>query len=261
MTAFPSVFVSHGSPMMIVEDSPARRFLAGLGRDLGRPAAILIASGHWVTEGLGIVSTDRPEMIYDMYGFPPALYEIAYRAPGAPEIAARARELLGGAGMAATLTESWGLDHGAWVPLHLMYPEADIPVAQISIEPALGPAHQLAVGAALAGLRDDGVLILGSGNTTHNLRELRRDRPIGDPPDWVKVFSDWVFVAVTEGRVDDLAAYREIAPEGARNHPTEEHFLPLFTAIGAAGGAGARPERIHASYSYSALSMDAYMFH
>ncbi len=261
MTTFPSVFISHGSPMMIVEDSPARQFLQGLGRDLGRPTAILIASGHWETEGLGIVSADRPEMIYDFFGFPEALYEIAYRAPGAPEIVGRARELLGAAGIGATLTESRGLDHGAWVPLHLMYPDADIPVAQISIESRLGPARQLAIGAALAPLRQAGVLILGSGNATHNLRELRRDRPIHDPPDWVRVFSDWVFEAVTEGRIDDLAAYREIAPEGRRNHPSEEHFLPLFTAIGAAGGAAARAERIHASYSYSALSMDAYKFH
>ncbi len=261
MTRFPSVFISHGSPMMVVEDSPAKQFLLGLGRDLGRPTAILIASGHWLTEGLGIVSADRPEMVYDIQGFPQAIHDIVYGAPGAPEVAGRAQALLGGAGIGATLTESWGLDHGAWVPLHMMYPDADIPVAQISIEPDLGPARQLAIGAALAPLRDDGVLILGSGNTTHNLRELRRDRPIHDPPDWVRVFSDWVFDAVTEGRVDDLVSYRDIAPEGVRNHPTEDHFLPLFTAIGAAGGAAAKAERIHASYSYSALSMDAYKFH
>ncbi len=260
MTRFPSVFVSHGSPMMIVEDSPARHFLQRLGRDLGRPSAILIASGHWETDRLGIVSADRPETIYDFHGFPAPLYEVAYRAPGAPELAGRAAALLGEAGIEASLTASWGLDHGAWVPLHLMYPDADIPVAQISIESRLGPARQLAVGAALAGLRDDGVLIMGSGNVTHNLRELRRDRPIHDPPDWVKVFSDWVFAALSDGRIDDLARYREVAPEGRRNHPSEEHFLPLFTAIGAAGP-GATAKRIHASYSYSALSMDAYMFH
>jgi 4,5-DOPA dioxygenase extradiol len=260
MTKFPSVFVSHGSPMMIVEDSPARRFLQGLGRALGPPSAILIASGHWETKGLGIVSVERPETIYDFGGFPTPLYEVTYQAPGAPEIAAQAQGLLGAAGIEATLTESWGLDHGAWVPLHLMYPDAAIPVAQISIESGLGPVRQLAIGEALAALREDGVLIMGSGNITHNLRELRRDRPIHDPPDWVKVFSEWVFDAVTEGRIDDLAGYREIAPEGRRNHPSEEHFLPLFTAIGAAGP-GATAKRIHASYSYSALSMDAYMFH
>ena len=260
MTTFPSVFISHGSPMMIVEDSPARRFLQGLGRDLGRPTAILIASGHWETEGLGIVSAEQPETIYDFGGFPAPLYEVAYHAPGAPNLAGRAQGLLGAAGIEATLTEGWGLDHGAWVPLHLMYPDADIPVAQISLETGLGPARQLAVGAALAPLREAGMLILGSGNVTHNLRELRRDGPVDDPPDWVKVFSEWVFDAVTEGRIDDLAGYREIAPEGRRNHPSAEHFLPLFTAIGAAGP-GATAERIHASYSYSALSMDAYMFH
>ena len=175
-------------------------------------------------------------------------------------MAGKAASLLGESGITATLTESWGFDHGVWVPLRLMYPDAEIPVAQISIESRLGPARQLAVGAALAPLRGDGVLIMGSGNITHNLRELRRDRPIHDPPDWVKKFSDWVFDVLSEGRVDDLERYREIAPEGARNHPSEEHFLPLFTAIGAAG-AGARAERIHESYSYSALSMDAYAFH
>ncbi len=246
--------------MMIVEDSPARQFLQGLGESLGRPTAILIASGHWLTEGLGIVSADRPETIHDFQGFPAPLYEIAYRAPGAPDLAERARSLLEGDGIPATLTEDWGLDHGAWVPLHLMYPDAGIPVAQISVEPRLGPARQLAIGQALRPLRDEGVLVMGSGNVTHNLREMRRDRPILDPPDWVRVFSDWVFDALSDGRYDDVAKYRSIAPEGARNHPTEDHFLPLFTAIGAAGP-GARAERIHASYSYSALSMDAYAFH
>jgi 4,5-DOPA dioxygenase extradiol len=260
MTPFPSVFISHGSPMMIVEDSPARRFLQGLGRDLGRPEAILVASGHWQTEGLGIVASERPETIYDFYGFPAPLYEIDYPAPGAPGLAGCAQELLGTGGIDATLTEGWGLDHGAWVPLHLMYPDATIPVAQISIETGLGPARQLALGEALAPLREDGVLIMGSGNLTHNLREMRRDQPAEVPPDWVRVFSDWVFDAITEGRIGDLANYREMAPEGRRNHPTEDHFLPLFTAIGAAGP-GAKAERIHASYSHSALSMDAYKFH
>lgn len=246
--------------MMLVEDSSARRFLAALGDALGKPRAILVASAHWETDRLAVSTVERPETIHDFYGFPPALHESRYDAPGAPDAARRAAELVGGAGMTAALDAARGLDHGAWVPLKLMYPDADVPVAQISIESHLGPRRQLEVGRALAPLRDDGVMIMGSGNLTHDLSGLQRGAVDAPPPDWVAEFTDWVFDAVAAHRLDDLVDYRRAAPHGERNHPTEDHFLPLFTAIGA-GGPGARGERLHASYSYAVLAMDAYAFH
>ena len=259
MNKAPSIFVSHGSPMMGLEDSSARRFLAGLGAELGKPKAILVASAHWETERLALSTNGRPETIHDFYGFPPALYESRYDAPGAPDAARRAAGLIAGAGMTAVLDAARGLDHGAWVPLQLMYPEADVPIAQISLESHLGPGRQLAVGRALAPLRDEGVMIVGSGNITHNLSALERGAPDAPPPDWAADFADWVFDAVSAHRVGDLVDYRRLAPHGERNHPSEDHFLPLLTALGAGGPEG-RGRRLHASYTYAVLAMDAYAF-
>jgi len=255
----PSLFVSHGAPTLLIQDGPAHRFLAGYGATLGRPTAILVASAHWESDDLLLSTAERPETIYDFRGFPRALYEIVYAAPGAPAVAARAAAMLRKAGLSAAEDPGRGLDHGAWVPLRLMYPEADIPVAQISIQTGLGPAHQLAVGRALAPLRDEGVLIVGSGSATHNLSELRLSTPDSAPPEWVGDFADWTHKALEDGRTDDLLAYRTTAPQAVRNHPTEEHFLPLVTALGA-GGPTARAERVHASTTYGVLAMDAYTF-
>jgi 4,5-DOPA dioxygenase extradiol len=178
------------------------------------------------------------ETIHDFRGFPAALYDMRYPAPPAPDVAAASVSLLREAGIRAVIDLERGLDHGAWVPLMLMYPGADIPVAQVSVQTALGPAHHLRLGEALAALRAEGVLILGSGAYTHNLMELRSLRAVGagDEPDWVRGFADWADAALEEGRVDDMLAYRRLAPHGARNHPTEEHLLPLFVAMGAGGG-------------------------
>ena len=259
MTRMPSLFVSHGAPTLIIQDGPAHRFLAGYGETLGKPSAILVASAHWESTDLSVSTTEQPETIYDFYGFPKALYEITYAAPGAPAVAARAAALLRDAGLGGAEDSSRGLDHGAWVPLRLMYPDADIPVAQISIQTALGPAHQLAVGRALAPLRNEGVLIIGSGGATHNLAEFRGQAPDTPPPDWVTEFADWTHTVLSEGRTDDFLDYRRTAPHAVRNHPTEEHFLPLITALGA-GGPNARAERVHASTTFGVLAMDAYAF-
>jgi len=259
MARMPSLFVSHGAPTLIIEDGPAHRFLAGYGATLGKPTAILVASAHWESAGLSISTATRPETIHDFYGFPKALYDITYPAPGSPAVAGRAARRLRDAGLAAAEDPGRGLDHGAWVPLRLMYPAADIPVAQVSIQTGLGPAHQLAVGRALAPLRDEGVLIVGSGSTTHNLAEFRGQASDTAPADWVTEFGEWTHAALSQGRIDDLLAYRTMAPHGVRNHPTEEHFLPLFTALGA-GGPQARAERVHASTTFGILVMDAYAF-
>lgn len=259
MTRLPSLFLSHGSPMMSVEDSAARRFLCGLGAKIERPRAILMASAHWCARAPVVGGCKAPETIHDFGGFPQQLYEMRYEPPGSAEVAGRTAELLAKSGIDALIDDTRGLDHGAWVPLMMMYPDADIPVAQITTQPYLDPAHHYALGQALSELRDEGVLIIGSGNLTHNLGELRRDEPEGAPNGRVADFTDWVFHAVTEGRLDDLLDYRRLAPHAAHNHPSDEHFLPLYTALGAAG-ADAVPERLHQSYSYGALAMDAYAF-
>lgn len=263
MTAFPSLFLSHGSPMMALEDSAARRFLTELGPELdrahGRPSAVLIASAHWEAPELAFTTAARLPTIHDFGGFPQALYDCRYEPPGAVEAVGKAAALLSAAGVKVHADPVRGLDHGAWVPLMLMYPEADVPMAQISIQTPLGAAHQLAVGRLLAPLRDEGILVVGTGNITHNLREMDRRSPDSDAHDWVKDFAGWVKDALDEGRTDDLVEWQSRAPHARRSHPSDEHFLPLFTALGA-GGEGTRAERIHTSYSYASLAMDMYAF-
>lgn len=246
----PSVFVSHGAPTLPMEDIPARRFLEGLGKALGRPEAILCVSAHWETRAPAASLATQPETIYDFYGFPDALYQLRYPAPGAPGLAKRAAELLRG----AELDEDRGLDHGAWVPLLLMYPEADIPVTQLSVLSMAGPAASLELGRALAPLRDEGVLILASGGAVHNLKEWRANQH--RTPDWAGEFDDWLAAQVETGEIESLLDYRQQGPHGARAHPTEEHFLPLFVAMGA-GGAG---RALHRSFAPGGLSMAAFAF-
>lgn len=258
MARFPSVFVSHGAPTLPLTEAAARGFLAAYGARLGRPTAILAVSAHWETAAPTLSSAAKPETVHDFYGFPRALYDMRYAAPGAPALAERAAALLADTGLPAGL-EPRGLDHGAWVPLMLMYPEADIPVTQLSVQTHLGAAHQFKVGEALQPLRDEGVLILGSGSATHNLRELRMATVDAPASPWVSSFTDWLADAVEAGRNDKLVEYRSRAPNAARNHPSDEHFLPFFTALGAAGS-GAKGERVHASTTYGALAMDAYQW-
>lgn len=255
----PALFVSHGSPMLALEDGPAHRFLKEYGAAMARPKAILVASAHWETPVPAISLAAQPETIHDFGGFPRALFEMRYPAPGAPEVAARAAQLLDGAGLECRAHPSRGLDHGAWVPLGLMFPEADIPVAQVAIQPHLGPSHQMKLGEALAPLRDEGVLIMASGSLTHNLMEIRRTAPDSTAPEWVSAFESWIAETVEQNRRDDLLDYRRLAPHAARNHPTDEHLQPLFVALGA-GGPGGAGRRIHASQTYGVLAMDAYAF-
>ena len=259
MSRFPALFVSHGPPTLALDDSPARRFLAGYGAELGRPEAILVVSAHWETAAPALSSAPRPETIYDFFGFPAPLYQMVYGAPGAPDLARRTAALLEEAGLGGATDPMRGLDHGAWVPLMLLYPTADIPTAQLSIQTPLGPRHHHALGQALQPLRDEGVLILGSGNMTHNLSEFRGRAPDAPAPDWVTAFNDWAAEALAEARTGDLLDYRTRAPYGPENHPSEDHLLPLFVALGA-GGPGHGGRRLHASYLHGVLAMDAYAF-
>jgi 4,5-DOPA dioxygenase extradiol len=254
----PTLFVSHGAPTLALEDNGTTRFLRALGRVLPRPRAILIASAHWETESPMLSGAARTGTIHDFGGFPEALYQLRYEAPGAPELAARVQELLRSAGFQAGIDPGRGLDHGAWVPLLHAYPGRDIPVAQLSIQSQLRPEHHYKVGQALAPLADDGVLIVGSGSITHNLREVFARRG-GDEPAWMREFVEWMRARMEAGDTKGALDYRAQAPEAARNHPTDEHLLPLYVALGAAGE-GAAAKRIHADTTWGALAMDAYLF-
>lgn len=256
MSNFPAIFVSHGAPTLALDDIEANVFLRGLGEQLGRPRAIVVASAHWLTAAPAVCATAQPATIHDFSGFPPALYEISYPAPGNPALAHRIVDRLAAAGLHATLDTQWGLDHGAWVPLMLMYPGADIPVLQVALQPPLGTSHHFDLGRALAPLREDGVLILASGGATHNLREL--SAPGTPPPVWATDFSRWLHVTLAAGDREALLDYRRRAPQAVRNHPSEEHFLPLMVAAGA--GVTPHGRRLHTSNSYGSLMMDAYAF-
>jgi 4,5-DOPA dioxygenase extradiol len=253
----PSLFVSHGAPTLILDDGPTCGFLRGLGSGR-RPSAVIAVSAHWETKEPSVSAASRPETIHDFYGFPEPLYRMRYPAPGSPELAARAAALLAQNGIDGRIDRERGLDHGAWVPLMLMYPGADIPVLQLSIQPHRDPAHHLAVGRALAPLREEGVLILGSGGAVHNLRALAWNRT-GAPEEWAQGFDDWLVKKIDEGAVDDLIAYRERATGAVQAHPRDEHFLPLFVALGAAGEK-AIGKRIHAGFEHGSLSMAAFSF-
>ena len=255
----PAVFISHGSPTLPLERGEAVDFLRQLGPSLGRPAAILVVSAHWDTARPAVSAAEHPETIYDFYGFPPELYRLRYPAPGAPQLARRAAGLLEAKGLKTEIDPVRGLDHGAWTSLFLMYPEADIPVTQLSIQSRLGPAHHVRLGGALQPLRDEGVLIFASGGATHNLRELSHQRGNPVPQPWTVEFNEWLADALKSRRTDDLIAYRERAPHAVRNHPTDEHLIPLFVALGA-GDPGGATQRLHSSIESGVISMDAYKF-
>jgi 4,5-DOPA dioxygenase extradiol len=253
----PSVFISHGSPMHALQPGPAGEAWKALGRRLGKPRAILIASAHWETGLPMLTGSARPQTIHDFYNFPEPLYRLRYPAPGAPELARRAQELLQSAGIGASIDGGRGLDHGAWAPLLYMYPEADVPVVQISVQPALGPRHHVNVGNSLRKLSAEDVLIVGSGHLTHNLRDWARGQ--GAPAPYAREFQAWVFDKLNQHEVEDLVEYRSRSADGVRAHPTDEHFLPLFFALGAAPRQ-AKPERIYDAIDSGVLAMDAYVF-
>jgi 4,5-DOPA dioxygenase extradiol len=253
----PSVFISHGSPMHALEPGPAGEAWKALGERLPKPRAILISSAHWETSLPMLTGAERPQTIHDFHNFPEPLYRLRYPVPGAPGVAQRAQRLLKEAGIGASIDGTRGLDHGAWAPLLYAYPQADVPVVQISVQPALGPRHHLNLGRALRPLTDEGVLIVGSGHMTHNLRDWARGR--GTPEPYAREFAEWVKAKLESSDVDALVEYRTRSPHGARAHPTDEHFLPLFFALGAAPERG-RPERIYDAIDAGVLAMDAYVF-
>ncbi len=252
------LFLSHGAPTLPFEDVAARDFLASLADSLPRPKAILMVSAHWETRDPTVNAVTHNDTIHDFRGFPDALYRLHYPAPGHPELAERIVDLIAAAGLPAAIDHRRGLDHGAWVPLMLAWPDADIPVLQLSVQSHLGPGHHLELGRALAPLRADGVLIIGSGSFTHDLSSWRGQAGM-EEPGWVTDFADWMVTALEDRRTCDLLAYRTLAPHAVRNHPSEEHLLPLFVALGAAGPE-ATARHLHASNTYGVLRMDAFAF-
>jgi 4,5-DOPA dioxygenase extradiol len=258
MRRFPSVFVSHGSPMLYVEDVPARSFLATLPETIGTPAAVVAISGHDIARAPSVGASATHEAVHDFHGFPRELYELTYAPPGDAALARDVLARLGKAGIDATLHDDPGIDHGIWAPLKLMYPKADVPVVPLALTGSMDASLHLAMGRALEPLRDHAVLVMGSGSFTHNLREMQRDSAA--TPQYVNEFRAWIARALASNDDDAIAHWRTRAPHAARAHPTPEHFEPLIVAYGA-GGAQPRVEHLHSSTQYGALAMDAFAFH
>jgi 4,5-DOPA dioxygenase extradiol len=256
----PSLFVPHGAPTFALRPGAAGAALVRAAASLTRPRAILVVSAHWTTMEPVVGFADRPKTIHDFGGFPDELYDIQYPATGCREGAAEVLGRLQDAGLPAHADEARGLDHGAWLPLRMMFPEADVPVIPLSIQPRRDPAHHLAVGRALAPLAQQGFLIVASGNLTHNLADYQiAYRSGGTVPDYVREFADWIWQHLESGNQAALLDYRRQAPGAVRAHPTEEHLLPLYVALGAAAPDG-RVERLHAGIDDYVIAMDAFAF-
>lgn len=241
--------------MLMLEPGRAGPAWLALARKLPRPRAILAVSAHWTTTAPAVSAAARPETIHDFFGFPPPLYQLGYQAPGAPDLAAEVADLVPGIEM----DHQRGLDHGAWSPLRFMYPSADIPVIQLSVMPRATPEAHHQLGRMLRPLTRGGVLILASGGLTHNLRDMVGDAADGAALPYVSGFRDWFVAALRANDLPALFDYRRRAPHAVRAHPSEEHLLPLYVALGAA--ADGAPMRVaHQDYQLAALALDAFVF-
>jgi 4,5-DOPA dioxygenase extradiol len=244
----PALFIGHGSPMNIIAENAYTDDLVKLAATLPRPQAILVVSAHWLTHGTAVSADEQNATIYDFSGFPRELYAKSYPAPGAPAVAARVASLTGG----RAVPQKRGLDHAAWAPLIRMYPTADVPVLELSLDLSLPPADHYALGRQLAPLRDEGVLIIGSGNVVHSFAEIDWS-PDAVPADWAVEFDQWLAHAVAERRHDDLINYLR-HPLGRRAAPTPDHFYPLLYTL-ALQGAEERTTTTHASIQHAVMSM------
>ena len=261
----PVLFVSHGSPLFALQPGQAGPALGAWAREHA-PArqlkGIVLMSPHWMTRGIGVMATPQPPTWHDFGGFAPALYELQYPAPGSPQLAAQVLQRLRAADLPAGADPERPFDHGCWVPLMHLYPQADVPVVQVSLPAHVGPAEVYAVGQALAPLREQGILLIGSGSMTHNLRELRREDGPTEP--YVTAFCEWVHDTLMRGDHGALLDYRARAPHAVRAHPSDEHFLTICFALGAAGWGlpdGPRPAYITREVQFRTLSMDAFSLH
>ena len=253
---FPSLYISHGSPMLALEPGASGPALANLAATMPKPKAIVIVSAHWESSELLVGGNPQPETWHDFGGFPRALFEVQYPAPGSPQLATEVVELLKTDGLPARIDAKRPFDHGVWVPLWLMYPQADVPVVQVSLPTRGGPALQTRVGHALASLRERGVLLIGSGSITHNLRELDWHAGPESVEPWAKAFRDWMIEKLEANDEAALHDYRQQAPNAVRNHPSDEHLLPLYFAR----AAGGEFSIVHQGFTMGALGMDIYRF-
>jgi len=259
MAYLPSLFISHGSPMTALNPGVVGERLKSLAASMARPRAIVVASAHFETASPVVGGASHPATIHDFGGFPQALYEMQYPAPGAPELAHHISSLLNEAGLKASINPEQGFDHGVWEPLTMLYPDADIPVIPLSIQPHQSPEHHFRMGRALASLREEDVLLIGSGSITHNLRAVfgaQESRDAG----YVLPFIQWIEQALERNDIDALLDYRQQAPFAERAHPTDDHLLPLYFAMGAAGNDTLGAQRIDAGIDAEVLAMDIYRF-
>jgi len=259
MSRLPSLYISHGSPMTALHPGQVGVRLAELARDLPTPRAIVIASAHWLARQPLVGTHPQPPTIHDFGGFPRELFELQYPAPGDAALAEEVAGRIAAAGLPVAIDPQRGLDHGAWVPLRLLRPQADIPVVPVSIQPMLGPQHQYALGRALAPLREQGVLLIGSGSITHNLHDWR-SYPDGKEAPYVRPFIEWVEQRLAADDSAALIDYRRQAPHAVQAHPSDEHLQPLHFAMGAAGGEALGAQRIDAGIDAGFLAMDIYRF-
>lgn len=257
MTRAPVLFVSHGAPTVALETGGLGAALGAFAAALPTPRAVVVVSAHWTARReLGITAAPRHRLVYDFGGFPRELYEIGWPAPGAPDVAARAAALLEGAGFRTALDPARGLDHGAWIPLRFCWPSADVPVVQIALPE--GDAPVLArMGAALGALREEGVLLLGSGGIVHNLSRVRLGEPEGEPDGWAVRFDAWCAERIAALDLQGLARWRQDAPDALLAQPTPEHLAPVFVALGAQAP-GDRVETVHAEIRHGNLSMRSF---
>lgn len=262
----PALFVSHGAPLFAIDAGSSGPALTQWGGRLTArqpPRAVVLMSPHWIAPDAAVMAAPRPTTWHDFGGFPPALYELQYPAPGDPALAHNIAEGLQQAGIASTLDAKRPFDHGAWVPLMHLLPQATVPLVQVALPQRAGPAEVFAIGRALRDLRDDGVLLMATGSMTHNLREFFGGMPAIAAPakPYVTAFARWVEDTLTRQDREALFDYRRRAPEATRAHPEDDHFLPLFFALGAsdwADGAGSSPRYLSREVMYSLLAMDAF---
>jgi 4,5-DOPA dioxygenase extradiol len=256
MTMQPALFISHGAPDLALGHSPARSFLDHLRKRLERPDAIVIVSAHHEAARPSVRSPERFKTWHDFSNFDRRLFAMRYEPSGDEALAAEVQAMLAVSGLDAVRDPSDLIDHGAWVPLSLLFPKADIPLVMVSIDPRRDARWHHALGQALAPLRQRNILLIGSGSISHNLRAVF-SRSGGEDKSWVEDFTAWLDDRVHRGDRDALLRAMEAAPEALRNHPTDEHLLPFFFALGAGGAAGVR---LHHSYTHEVLAMDAYAF-
>lgn len=256
----PALFVPHGAPTFALRPGAAGAALVRLAKSLPLPRAIVIVSAHWDTAVPTVGLAERPETIHDFWGFPDELYTLRYPATGCREAANDVLAAIKAAGLAVREDAAHGLDHGAWVPLRLMFPDADVPVIPLSIQSSGGPQQAYDLGRALAPLAAKGFLVIASGNLTHNLRDYQlAARGNGQAPAYVREFTDWLAERLQTRDIPALLDYRRQAPGAVQAHPSDEHLLPLYVALGA-GGDTARIERVHAGIDDYVIAMDAYSF-